>query len=178
MQKACWNESTNPWYVTGLAIIHSRRFLSEAWPTPHPWAREHCQPVMPISNPFSHPVCHWKEPHQALGCSWWWKTLDQTQVKMLAWASVLLMDRSSLFSHLIPFQITIYDQENFRAENLVTSSCPNVSERNFDNVRSLKVECVAREYQPQPQNLQAYFTVQLEYIAIKMSQRRKMFPRL
>jgi hypothetical protein len=48
---------------------------------------------------------------------------------------------------LVPFnsiQITIYDQENFQGKRMeFTSSCPNVSERNFDNVRSLKVECGA-----------------------------------
>lgn len=46
--------------------------------------------------------------------------------------------------HSIPFQITIYDQENFQGKRMeFTSSCPNVSERSFDNVRSLKVECGA-----------------------------------
>ncbi|XP_023411894.2 beta-crystallin A3 [Loxodonta africana] len=43
-----------------------------------------------------------------------------------------------------PWKITIYDQENFQGKRMeFTSSCPNVSERNFDNVRSLKVECGA-----------------------------------
>ncbi|KAF5911654.1 hypothetical protein HPG69_015630 [Diceros bicornis minor] len=40
-----------------------------------------------------------------------------------------------------PWKITIYDQENFQGKRMeFTSSCPNVSERSFDNVRSLKVE--------------------------------------
>uniref|UniRef100_A0A8C0N151 Crystallin beta A1 n=2 Tax=Canis lupus familiaris TaxID=9615 RepID=A0A8C0N151_CANLF len=43
-----------------------------------------------------------------------------------------------------PWKITIYDQENFQGKRMeFTSSCPNVSERSFDNVRSLKVECGA-----------------------------------
>ncbi|ELV12110.1 Beta-crystallin A3 [Tupaia chinensis] len=43
-----------------------------------------------------------------------------------------------------PWKITIYDQENFQGKRMeFTSSCPNVSERGFDNVRSLKVECGA-----------------------------------
>ncbi|KAM9208387.1 beta-crystallin A3 isoform 2-T2 [Dugong dugon] len=43
-----------------------------------------------------------------------------------------------------PWKITIYDQENFQGKRMeFTSSCSNVSERNFDNVRSLKVECGA-----------------------------------
>ncbi|GAB5580717.1 beta-crystallin A3 [Prionailurus iriomotensis] len=45
-----------------------------------------------------------------------------------------------------PWKITIYDQENFQGKRMeFTSSCPNVSERSFDNVRSLKVECGAKK---------------------------------
>ncbi|XP_036925919.1 beta-crystallin A3 isoform X2 [Sturnira hondurensis] len=43
-----------------------------------------------------------------------------------------------------PWKITVYDQENFQGKRMeFTSACPNVSERSFDNVRSLKVECGA-----------------------------------
>ncbi|KAH0511546.1 Beta-crystallin A3 [Microtus ochrogaster] len=53
-------------------------------------------------------------------------------------APVLLQPR------LLRESITIYDQENFQGKRMeFTSSCPNVSERSFDNVRSLKVECGA-----------------------------------
>ncbi|NXE52075.1 CRBA1 protein, partial [Casuarius casuarius] len=43
-----------------------------------------------------------------------------------------------------PFQITVYDQENFQGKRMeFTSACPNIMECSFDNVRSLKVECGA-----------------------------------
>ncbi|XP_042772658.1 beta-crystallin A3 [Panthera leo] len=68
----------------------------------------------------------------------------KTEVKLLTWASVL---PEVPYSSSFPFnsiQITIYDQENFQGKRMeFTSSCPNVSERSFDNVRSLKVECGA-----------------------------------
>ena len=97
------------------------------------------------SNPFL-PCLHWKTPHQA---SWAAASDEKHWVRhrLRYWPGPLffLMDHIlALFSHLIPFQITIYDQENFQGKRMeFTSSCPNVSERNFDNVRSLKVECGA-----------------------------------
>ncbi|XP_051014355.1 beta-crystallin A3 [Acomys russatus] len=62
----------------------------------------------------------------------------------LAWRCIDHAGAAILAIELLAHPITIYDQENFQGKRMeFTSSCPNVSERSFDNVRSLKVECGA-----------------------------------
>lgn len=84
-----------------------------------------------------------KRSHQASGA--WCDSLGWHTSQAIGLSLVFLMYHVlAHLPHLIPFQITIYDQENFQGKRMeFTSSCPNVSERSFDNVRSLKVECGA-----------------------------------
>ncbi|XP_052615396.1 beta-crystallin A3 [Peromyscus californicus insignis] len=91
-------------------------------------------------NPFL-PCLYWKRPHQA---SWVVASNENYRINTNLHLYSYCCTRFSFLSHFNPLQITIYDQENFQGKRMeFTSSCPNVSERSFDNVRSLKVECGA-----------------------------------
>ncbi|XP_019366857.1 PREDICTED: beta-crystallin A3 isoform X2 [Gavialis gangeticus] len=63
--------------------------------------------------------------------------LDSTPVARMAQTNPLPVPTG-------PWKITLYDQENFQGKRMeFTTSCANIMECNFDNIRSLKVDCGA-----------------------------------
>lgn len=101
MQKACWNESTNPWYVH-RASYHPQQTIPIRNLAPHliPMGTWTLPTSDTISNPFL-PCLHWKRPHQAsLAAASDEKHWIRRRLRCWPGPLFFLMDRSS---SILPF---------------------------------------------------------------------------
>ncbi|XP_069883464.1 beta-crystallin A3 isoform X1 [Dipodomys merriami] len=141
MSKRCW-VALNVWKCAKPATGPS--WLCSGWCCPEE-AMETCWP--PLSSEAEQGRAHrealldgasWFAPEQVLRSS---PPACPTPETL---PTTKMAQTNPMPGSLGPWKITIYDQENFQGKRMeFTSSCPNVAERSFDNVRSLKVECGA-----------------------------------